>query len=172
VGEQLRDHRQAREVIARVLAVVKGLCEPGGPVVAGGGDGKQPGCSDAARLLQQAEAKYEELSEATSQYLASFEALLRAFRGKVEDAAEQQAGSLLASETARAKRAHELATAEDEEMRQKSGVRLIERARRELERSCGPHAESAEDRLQRRAEELEALKGALAVLEGQAVPVQ
>lgn len=128
-------------------------------------------CEEAVRLIGEALVTSQELNEATLAYLKQFEDMTLAFKKKVDAAKKQQEGNLLAAESASAKRANELAGAEEDERKQQEDLRLLLKSKRQLEESCGPKVESAEERLQRRAEEIEALKNAINVLEGQAIPV-
>lgn len=195
------DQKEGNEILMKVEIVVRDLCQLDEKTVllqrsnttrkssdstTGSGSGgvlllqrkrlastsnKFNNCEEAVRLIGEALVTSQELNEATLAYLKQFEDMTLAFKKKVEAAKKQQEGNLLAAESASAKRANELAGAEEDERKQQEDLRLLLESKRQLEESCGPKVESAEERLQRRAEEIEALKNAINVLEGQAIPV-
>merc|ERR1712216_999445 len=83
--------------------------------------------------------------------------------------AEARNSDLLAAKRARGRRADELAAAKEQLATKKKDLVLIQEAQQDLEQSCGPARETHEERKQRRQQEIDALKNALGVLEGETV---
>jgi len=128
-------------------------------------------CVEGLKIIQQALKKGEELNKATKEYLGQFTDRVLAYKKKVDAAQVEQVASLNSASAAKAKRGNELAKAEHDESQKKQNLRLLVKTKAQLEETCGPKVESHEERLQRRSDEIEALKNALNVLEGQAIPV-
>jgi len=128
-------------------------------------------CVEGLKIIHKASLKSEELNKATNDYLEQFTDRMLLYKKKVDAAQVEQVSSLNAANAAKAKRGNELAKAEHDESQKKQNLRLLVKTKAELEDTCGPRVESHEERLQRRSDEIEALKNALNVLEGQAIPV-
>mmetsp|Transcript_36142 Transcript_36142/g.71458 ORF Transcript_36142/g.71458 Transcript_36142/m.71458 type:complete len:726 (+) Transcript_36142:92-2269(+) len=128
-------------------------------------------CVRGVEIIDKALLKSQELSKAVKQYLEQFTDHVTAYKKKVDAAQVEQVASLNEASAAKAQRANELAKAEHDESQKKQNMKLLIKTKNELEDTCGPRVESHEERLQRRSDEIEALKNALSVLEGQAIPV-
>lgn len=128
-------------------------------------------CVEGLKIIQEALVKYDDLNKATKKYLTDFTDRVLAYKKKVDAAQTEQVASLNSASAAKAKRANELAGAEHDEKQKKEALRLLVKTKAQLEETCGPKVESPEERLQRRTDEIEALKNALNVLEGQSIPV-
>merc|ERR1712228_169984 len=85
--------------------------------------------------------------------------------------AEERSSDMLSAKRARGRRAEELAAAKADLATKKKDLALIQEAQQDLEQNCGPARETHEERKQRRQQEIDALKNALSVLEGETVPV-
>jgi len=195
----VKDHKEAYDIVSKVAIVVRELCEmdgqtfllqrnrtaarqsaqrsgSGGPLLlfqrsAAGTGSRFDNCVEADKLIEEAMVKIDELNEASLSYTRDFQDLSLAIKHKMEEAADESANNLAKAQTASAKRQSELAAAEGDQKTRKEDLRLLEEAMAELEKNCGPSVETPEARLQRRQEEIDALKNALKVLEGQEIPV-
>lgn len=128
-------------------------------------------CVEGLKIIEEALLKSQELNKATNDYLGQFTDRVLAYKKKVDGAQVEQVASLNAASAAKAKRGNDLAKSEHEVSEKKQNLRLLVKTKAQLEETCGPRVESHEERLQRRTDEIEALKNALSVMEGQAVPV-
>mmetsp|Transcript_59794 Transcript_59794/g.135088 ORF Transcript_59794/g.135088 Transcript_59794/m.135088 type:complete len:709 (+) Transcript_59794:110-2236(+) len=201
VSAQVGDHNTSKEIVTKVLEVLSEICDlddsgtgmllqrnrTSGRKSASSGaasssvllrgrtvatvSGKQGQCSEAAQLLRQAEAKIGELDQAASEYLSKCQQLASSTAQSATAAASERASELAAAEAAKAKRAMDLATAKEALKSKRRDLGLIEVAQKQLDSSCGPQVETREERMRRRSEEIEALRSALSVLEGEAVPI-
>jgi len=128
-------------------------------------------CVEGLKIIDKALLKSQELNKATKDYLEQFTDRVLAYKKKVDAAQFDQVANFNEASEAKAKRGNELAKAEHDESQKKQNLRLLVKTKSQLEETCGPRVESHEERLQRRSDEIEALKNALSVLEGQAIPV-
>jgi len=191
------DQKEAQQVLMKVAIVVKELCQieddkkvmlfqrnssiwhknPHGATLflqrgrMSMHNSRYNNCVEGLDIIQKALTKSSELNTATQKYLKDFTDRILAYKRKVDDAQMEQVANLNSASQARAKRANELAKAEHDETQKKENLRLLVKTKGQLEERCGPKVESPEERLQRRSDEIEALKNALSVLEGQSIPV-
>lgn len=162
--EQMKSHTKQVEVVQKTMAMLQELCADETA------SKTSTACAQAPGLLEKAVAKYGELDNAIFTYMASFRSMSEQFINRVKDAMRQQNDHLTVAGAASAKRGNELATSDEETRQVKENLRLIKESQAELEQSCSPRMETAEERIARRTEELEALRNALSVLEGEALP--
>jgi len=191
------DQKEAQQVLMKVAIVVKELCQieddkkvmlfqrnssiwhknPHGATLflqrgrMSMHNSRYNNCVEGLDIIQKALTKSSELNTATQKYLKDFTDRILAYKKKVDDAQMEQVANLNSASQAKAKRANELAKAEHDETQKKENLRLLVKTKGQLEERCGPKVESPEERLQRRSDEIEALKNALSVLEGQSIPV-
>eukprot|EP00419_Tripos_fusus_P000882 CAMPEP_0172671678 /NCGR_PEP_ID=MMETSP1074-20121228/11062_1 /TAXON_ID=2916 /ORGANISM="Ceratium fusus, Strain PA161109" /LENGTH=706 /DNA_ID=CAMNT_0013488765 /DNA_START=69 /DNA_END=2189 /DNA_ORIENTATION=- len=190
------DQREASTILMKVEIVVKELCSiedgkflllqrnsttwhkhPHGAMLflqrgrMGMRNSRFNNCVEGLKIIRKALLKSSELNKATKEYFKQFTNFVLAYKKKVDSAQVEQVASLNAASAAKAKRGSELAKAQHDESQKKKILRLLVKTKAKLEETCGPKVESPEDRLKRRSDEIEALKNALNVLEGQAIPV-
>lgn len=199
VDEESSDRETSKEICSKVVVVLMELCElddsdvamvqenrtsprsgsrTGSGVVSlvqlratMGRSSKIAQCSEAAKLLNEAVAKFDEMNGQASDYIG-------AYRGKSDDAhgvastmAQLRESDLAVTQASKAKRKNELALAKDSLKQKQHDLSLIEQEKMQLDQTCGPQVDTHEERMARRAEEIESLKNALSVLEGEVVPV-
>lgn len=181
--------RLANEVIEKTVVILNQLCnldDEAASLAQHGNDESRPAarhptlllrmgsrfsqCKQASELLKSASHEVKALDDMTMHYLEEYKDLSNnidnfAQSGQDEKMSEERAGL-----AARAQRASELATAQKDMREAGKELKLIDDAQHELEHSCS-HVETREDRMARRKEQIDALKEASKVLEGEAIPV-
>lgn len=128
-------------------------------------------CSEAAKLLNEAVDKFDEVNSQVAGYISAYMSKSDDAHGVASNMAQLRESDLSVTKASRAKRANELALAKEFLKQKQHDLSLVEEEKKQLDQSCGPQVDSHEERMSRRAEEIEALKNALSVLEGEAVPV-
>jgi hypothetical protein len=199
VEEETADRETSKEICSKVVVVLMELCELDDSDVAllqenrtslrsgsrtGSGivalvqlratmarSSKIKQCSEAAKLLNEAVAKFDELNTQAGGYISSYRSKSDDAHGVASTMAQLRESDLSVTKASRAKRANELALARDFLKAKQKDLSLIEEEKMQLDQSCGPQVDSHEERMARRAEEIDSLKNALSVLEGEAVPV-
>jgi hypothetical protein len=199
VDEETADRETSKEICSKVVVVLMELCELDDSDVAllqenrtslrsgsrtGSGivalvqlratmarSSKIKQCSEAAKLLNEAVAKFDELNTQAGDYISSYRSKSDDAHGVASTMAQLRESDLSVTKASRAKRANELALARDFLKAKQKDLSLIEEEKMQLDQSCGPQVDSHEERMARRAEEIDSLKNALSVLEGEAVPV-
>jgi hypothetical protein len=197
VNQEAEDHRLAVNIISEVMSVLTQLCElDGAPAPApaflqtekktssksASGTtstaklmtkslSKFSQCGEAVNLLQEGVDKFGEQDTAASAYLTSFEALSDDEKTDAENSVAERTTEKTEKEASRAEQADAKATAEGDLESAQNELALIDEAKKQLEKDCGPGTETHEERQARRKEEIEALKSAYDVLDGEAVPV-
>eukprot|EP00928_Gymnodinium_smaydae_P056836 TRINITY_DN4014_c0_g1_i1.p1 TRINITY_DN4014_c0_g1~~TRINITY_DN4014_c0_g1_i1.p1 ORF type:complete len:704 (+),score=182.77 TRINITY_DN4014_c0_g1_i1:139-2250(+) len=148
------------------------LCglDSGGAALLEVASGKNSSCQQAAELMRQSHGQIQKLQSAAAANLEKLRTLFTNVQRSTTEAAEARKADLLAAKVARGRRNDEFTVAKGELQAKRNDLALLEKAKKELETNCGPGQESHEERAQRRQEEIDALKNALNVLSGEAVP--
>jgi len=195
VGKEMSEHKLADEVITKAIVILNQLCGLNGAsaLIQEGSEAathrasvngslvliqrqtskvgsRFSQCKEAAELLKSASKEVKNLDQKTSDYLGSYKTLSGGITKDTEGAKDARNKELTATQSQRAQRASELATAAQDASKAKDQLKLIEEAKKELEHSCS-HVETPEEKMARRKEEIDALKEALGVLEGEEIPV-
>merc|ERR1719326_612990 len=105
----------------------------------------------------------------TKAYLKEYTTISKAISSDAKSAQDARETELKSSNAAKAERASELATAQKDVKEAQKELKLIDDAKSELEHSCS-HVETREEKMARRQDEINALKEALNVLSGEAIP--
>jgi molybdopterin converting factor small subunit len=197
VEEETSDRDTSKEICSKVVVVLMELCELDDSDVAftqenrtsvtsesrsGGGivslmqlrslrSNRIKQCSEAAKLLNEAVAKFDELNNLAGDYIGAYLGKSDDAHGVASTMAQLRESDLGVTKASRAKRANELALARDFLKQKQHDLSLIEEEKMQLDQTCGPQVDSHDERMARRAEEIDSLKNALSVLEGEAVPV-
>jgi len=132
-------------------------------------------CADAAKTLREAVSKIVEVNSAHSEYMdgpGGFKAAYEDVSGLIAQSTEERSADLTNCKTASAKRSSDLAVAQEDLKHKTKDLELLSEEIKELEQNCGPKAETHEERTARRQDEIDALKNALSVLEGESIPVE
>jgi len=178
------DHKVYLEILEKSVIVLKNLCEldGGAAVLLQRGDHhavqadikhSAPGqCADSVELLQTAVTKIKALDTYSKGYEKTVESIEAKYDKIASDGTAQREQELISAKNAKASRMNDVSTAESGRREKQGDLVLIQEAAKELDQQCGGHNPDAhEERQAMRAQEIDSLKNALAVLEGEAVPV-
>lgn len=183
VADQLRDHNATRQVVGKVVLVLGDLCHLGHATTQHARrtsalsqqrmavHGSDTQCDEAAKLLHDGIGKLDALDQAIGEHAAQFRQRSDADRGLATEAIAACEADLSTAKGARARRAADLAIAEGDVKQKHRDLELIAKAKAVMEQSCSPAMETHEERAQRRATEIEALKNVLSVISGESVPI-
>jgi len=198
VNQEAEDHRLAVNIVSEVMSVLTQLCEldgtPAAPAPAflqtakksssksGAGTAstaklmtkslsKFSQCGEAVTLLQEAVDTFGQQDTAAAAYLTSFESLSGEEKTDAENSVAERTTEKTQKEASHAQQGDAKATAEGDLASAQNELALIDEAKKQLEKDCGPGTETHEERQARRQEEIEALKSAYDVLDGESVPV-
>jgi len=186
VDKEIAEHKLADEVITKVIVILNQLCDlkaalllqKGGgastALVQQGVSAKKVGsrfnqCQEAADLLKSASKEVKALDALTQDYKKDYTTLSNSISGDAKSAGDARNTELKSTKAAAAQRASELATANKDVKEAEKELGLIDKAKNELEHSCS-HVETREEKMARRKDEIDALKEALNVLNGEAIP--
>lgn len=178
-GKTSKNLATGKEVIARSMVVLTKLCDLKASASASaaasflqvGSEHKGSQCAEAAKILKEAMDTVYQTEKVTAANLEKIQGQLGGEKKQATDAADARQADLLQAKSSLGRRGDELAAAKDELASKKSDLALVEKAQAQLETNCGPKQETHEERQARRADEIEALKNALSVLEGESIPV-
>lgn len=138
--------------------------------VSGQGQSRRGQCLEAAKLVVQALAKFDELDKAIKKYKSDFDKMASSEVSKTAEAINTRSKGLRSAKSDRAARTSDMATSENDKKQSEKDLKLVETAKQQQEQKC-QKKDTREDRMARRAEEIGALKSALKVMEGEEIPV-
>lgn len=184
VNKELKEHKLADEVIVKCVLILDQLCGLSSMLQEDGSEapaliqrqrqGSKVGsrfsqCKEASNLLKSASKGVKALDTLTNTYLKEYTTLSGTISTDAKAAADARTTEFKSTKAARAQRASELATSNKDVKEATKELGLIQKAKAELEHSCN-HVETREEKMARRKDEIDALKEALNVLQGEAVP--
>jgi len=185
VGKEFAEHKLSDEVITKVVVILTQLCDLKGASASLAQESsgfaalvqkhsskvgsRFSQCKEASNLLKSASKNCKELDGITKTYLAAFKRLSGSISGAAKAAENARNTEKKSTNSARAQRASELATAQKDIKVAGKELKLIDDSKKQLEHSCS-HVETREEKMARRKEEIDALKEALNVLNGEAIP--
>jgi chromosome segregation ATPase len=176
IAKELKEHTLANEVVAKAVVILTQVCNlksaAASFIQASGsrGGSRMDQCKEAAKLLKDGLKGLKKLDTQTNSYLKSYTDLSTGINADAKKAKDARDSELKSTQAARAQRASELATAVKDKKEAEKELKLIDDAKKELEQQCS-HVETREEKMARRKDEIDALKEALNVLEGEAIPV-
>lgn len=191
LDKQTVDHTSAKEVLDEVVDVLKGECDIDESelaltqtshsvrrkqvVLLQRGDKnklrtKHGQCTEAVKLIMQAKAKIEELDHLTTSYFGMFNTLTSEEEQAAIGAAGQRTCDRDSAVSAKASRARDLETAKADKRRKEEDLLLVEEAAKAIDKKCIVK-ESHSERMARRQDEIDALKNAYDVINGETIPV-
>jgi len=193
LGQQLADHRAAKEILDQVVDVLKGECDIDESELAvlvqtshthrqqkkvslHSGEKnklrtKHGQCTEAVKLIMQGKQKLVELDQKISTFQGEHTRVTGEEESSARGAAQQRGRDQSAAEAAKASRARDLETAKGEKRRKEEEMVLVEEAAKAIDKKCIVR-ESHADRIARRQDEIDALKNAYDVLNGETIPVE
>jgi len=190
VDRDLHEHQLAHEVVAKAVEVLTQLCDLGSSassflqqdtdlhssemssmqVQSSKIVSRFEQCKEAADLLRSGVKELDHLDAITDDYIHKYTDLSHHIMQEAKETEEAVHSQLKSTQSSKAQRASELANANKDIKKAHQDLTLIETAKKELEHQCS-HVETREEKLAKRQDEIDALKEALNVLEGESVVV-
>lgn len=163
VKDEATNHNLTQAVIQKSRQVLMKYCKIPADSSAVKGD-----CAEANNVLADASKKLATLDSVLANYIVDYGNLTATQKATQEANLKLKQADLFQSESDLAKRKNELATLKGDINTGKNTVTLAGEASTALERSCGPQGASLDDSITRRQAEIDSLKNAVKVLEGEA----
>eukprot|EP00445_Apocalathium_hangoei_P085803 CAMPEP_0204217168 /NCGR_PEP_ID=MMETSP0361-20130328/78704_1 /ASSEMBLY_ACC=CAM_ASM_000343 /TAXON_ID=268821 /ORGANISM="Scrippsiella Hangoei, Strain SHTV-5" /LENGTH=713 /DNA_ID=CAMNT_0051182141 /DNA_START=53 /DNA_END=2194 /DNA_ORIENTATION=+ len=184
LATQLTDTNNAKPVIQNTIDQLKSMCanvrflqtasqsssSSGASSLRQGASSKFDACQEALNLLRDLKGKTGALSEALSSYTSEKEKRDQEERSALKGAMDKGNNDLSDISGAKAKRTMELSIARGDKQKKESDLALVDKAATEIDSECSVK-ESADERLTKRQEEIESLKNAWKILNGDEIPV-
>jgi len=187
VTKQIQDHDLAMQIVSQVVTVLVQLCdlpEPGsswnfiqGEAVANksstevSDSARGSTCSEASGALQGALQKLSEQNKAANAYIKALDSQVKQAAKDATVNRNQRSLELSKAKSAQSNRNAELQKAKQDKKSSEEDLQLLEEQKKQLDKSCGPGSkESHSERMARRKDEIDALKSALSVLNGESLP--
>mmetsp|Transcript_88539 Transcript_88539/g.211387 ORF Transcript_88539/g.211387 Transcript_88539/m.211387 type:complete len:716 (+) Transcript_88539:96-2243(+) len=161
IKEEAQNHASSRDVITKSRDVLKQHCKLSE-------DKSSGNCAEADSALNLANLGLEKLDKFLATYIVDFTKLSEEQKADAEKTLKLQQESLFQANADLNRRKDELAELSSDVVTAKENMRLAGKADDALSTSCGPKASSMEDTIARRKEEIEQLKNAVKVLDGEA----
>jgi hypothetical protein len=168
-----------KEVIVKAIMVLSNLCNlPAASAAASAASfmqlrassgEKNTQCADAVKILNEAVTLIGKIDTAFGDNLDKVKTQLQGEKDQATSAADSRGSDLLASKSARARRADEFAGAQDELSDKRDDMALVDQAQGQIETNCAPKQQTHADKMAARAEEIDSLKEAYNVLSGENV---
>mmetsp|Transcript_46332 Transcript_46332/g.107844 ORF Transcript_46332/g.107844 Transcript_46332/m.107844 type:complete len:714 (-) Transcript_46332:13-2154(-) len=182
VNKEIEDHNLAKQVVSQVVTVLVQLCELPAPAPAwsfaqtesnstGQASTRGSSCSEATGALQGVLAKLTQQHQAAGAYVKAVSAQAGQAAREATANKNQRSLELTKAKASLANREAEMMKAKEDQKNAKQDLMLLEEQKKKLDQSCGPGSkETHSERMARRKEEIEALKSALSVLNGESLP--
>mmetsp|Transcript_113710 Transcript_113710/g.178922 ORF Transcript_113710/g.178922 Transcript_113710/m.178922 type:complete len:690 (-) Transcript_113710:12-2081(-) len=179
VNKELKEHKVANEVVTKAVEILTQLCDLDSSLIqtsdahvlqSSSGGSRLSQCQEAANLLKDGASGLLSLDKVTKDYLQNYTSLANEIQNDAKSSSDARDSELKSTKAARAQRASELATANKDIKEAEKELKLIDDAKAELEHQCS-HVETREEKMARRKDEIDALKEALNVLQGESIPV-
>ncbi|CAE7682092.1 SNF1 [Symbiodinium pilosum] len=162
IKEEAENHAAGKEVLTKSRDVLKKHCKLSNTEKNSGT------CGEADSALNIANLGLAKLDKFLATYIVDFTKLTEEQKADVEKTLKLQGDSLFQANADLNRRKDELAELASDVVTAKENMRLAGKADDALSTSCGPKASSMEDTIARRKEEIEQLKNAVKVLDGEA----
>jgi chromosome segregation ATPase len=172
VKSEIEDHNLAIRILDQSISALKTLCGLSSALLQTGTGMTHRGaqCGEVVEIIKDAKKKFKEQNRAANAAVQEMDTLTKK---SVEDATSAKQSK----ESEKATTVSTLGSRKDSLMQAKEDVKAIngdigslKASKENLDQQCGPNVVSADDRIKRLQEEIEALKNALQVLEGEAIP--
>mmetsp|Transcript_67 Transcript_67/g.202 ORF Transcript_67/g.202 Transcript_67/m.202 type:complete len:711 (+) Transcript_67:117-2249(+) len=161
IKDEAKIHAASREVLTKSRDVLKTHCKLTD-------DKKGGNCGEADAALNRANLGLETLDKYLATYIVDFGKITEQQQAEVEATLKVKEASLFQANADLNRRKDELAELSADLTTAKENMKLAGKADDALSTSCGPKAASMEDTIARRKEEIEQLKNAVKVLDGEA----
>mmetsp|Transcript_4374 Transcript_4374/g.10482 ORF Transcript_4374/g.10482 Transcript_4374/m.10482 type:complete len:489 (+) Transcript_4374:108-1574(+) len=160
ITEEAKNHESSKDVIAKSREVLAAHC--------GLKDNDSGNCAEANAALRRAGAGIDELDEYLAKYIIEFKNVTQSQKADVESTLTVQEGNLFQAKADLNRRKDEMAQLAADVVTAKENALLASKAEGALATDCGPKVSSKEAAIARRKEEIEQLRNAVKVLDGEA----
>jgi predicted nucleic acid-binding Zn-ribbon protein len=180
VDRELHEHQLSHEVMTKSVEILTQLCNLGSAAASSliqqdnalhstdRTSSRYDQCKQAADLLRSGLGELDHLDAVTNDYLIKYSQMSADIMQSAYATEDSIHSQIKTTKSSKAQRASELATANKDVKRAKQDLKLIETTKKEIEHQCS-HVETREEKLAKRQDEIDALKEALSVLEGESV---
>lgn len=160
VKDEVNNHEATTDVMSKSQQVLVTQCELS--------DDLSSNCAEANAALRRATNGLKELDKYLASYLVEFSKVAEEQQAAIDKTLSAQEGSLFQTKADPNRRKDELAQLNADVVTAKENAILASKADSALATNCGPKVSSAEELIATRKEQIEQLKNAVKVLDGQA----
>lgn len=160
VKDEVKNHEATTDVMSKSQQVLVTQCELS--------DDLSSNCAEANAALRRATNGLKELDKYLASYLVEFSKVAEEQQAAIDKTLSAQEGSLFQTKADLNRRKDELAQLNADVVTAKENAILASKADSALATNCGPKVSSAEELIATRKEQIEQLKNAAKVLDGQA----
>lgn len=161
VKDEVKNHEATTDVMSKSQQVLVTQCKLSE-------DDLSSNCAEANAALRRATNGLKELDKYLASYLVEFSKVAEEQQAAIDKTLSAQEGSLVQTEADLNRRKDELAQLNADVVTAKENTILASKADSALATNCGPKVSSAEELIATRQEQIEQLKNAVKVLDGQA----
>lgn len=161
VKDEVKNHEATTDVMSKSQQVLVTQCELSE-------DDLSSNCAEANAALRRASAGLKELDKYLASYLVEFSKVAEEQQAEIDKTLSAQEGSLFQTKADLNRRKDELAQLNADVVTAKENAILAGKADSALAANCGPKVSTAEELIATRKEQIEQLKNAVKVLDGQA----
>eukprot|EP00434_Breviolum_minutum_P003245 symbB.v1.2.002856.t1/scaffold130.1/size334612/7 len=160
VEDEVKNHEATTDVMSKSQQVLVTQCKLSE-------DDLSSNCAEANAALRRAVGGLKELDEFLASYVVELTKVANEQKVEIEATLTTQKGSLFQARADLNKRKDELAQLASDVVKAKENLILASKADSALQTNCGPKVSSKEDMITARKEQIEQLKNAVLVLDGQ-----
>lgn len=161
IHDEVKNHDASQDVMSKSQQVLVSQCKLSE-------DDTSSNCAEANAALRRANIGLKALDEYLTNYLAEFTKVSEAQKADIEVTLTTQEASLFQAQADLNRRKDELAQLKSDVVTAKENAILAGKAESALSTNCGPKVSSMEATIASRQEQIEQLKNAVKVLDGQA----
>jgi len=170
-----KDHKLAQDIVAKVIVIASQLCGTSFLQVSEqaveSADSKNAQCKEAIKMAKQSITAIKAMDTSNHALFGKLQAILKKVISEGKKSTIDKTRELKQAQSNKANRAESLRSAKTDLKNAVLGLKKADTAMAEMKKSCSPAVESYADRAKRRQKEIQALKDALQVLRGEAVPI-
>jgi len=170
VKSEIQDHNLAIKILEQSIHALKTLCGLSLVQTSTGSTHRQAQCGEVVTILKDAKQKFKEQNRAAAAAVQEMSDLTKKSVDDATDARNAKATEKATAVSTLASRKDAMLQAQDDVKAITADIASLKADKDNLDSNCGPNIVSADDKIKRLKEEIEALKNALQVLEGEAIP--
>lgn len=170
VKSEIDDHNLAIRILEQSVHALKTLCGLSLVQTGAGSTHRQAQCGEVVEIIKDAKSKFKEQNRAAQAAVTEMETLSKNSIKDANDAKNAKSSEKATTVSTLASRKDAMLQAADEVKSITGDIASLKASKENLDQTCGPNIVDADDRIKRLQEEIEGLKNALQVLEGEAVP--